>query len=108
MCAVLQPHLAQAAQPQVGLVHQRGRLQGVSRPLLAQVVVGQLVELVVHQRDEVLERFRVPMAPPLEQLGDVAHSARRADHGAAALLTASDRGEDAAWQRQRAQRPNTR
>jgi hypothetical protein len=57
-------------QSQVGLVNQRGRLQGVARTLATHVVVGQPVQFVMDQWDEFVIGGSIAIAPVLKQSGD--------------------------------------
>jgi hypothetical protein len=71
--AIVQSHLAQPAQAQIRLVDERGRLKGVSRSLLAQIVSGQFVQLVVDERHQALECVGIAVAPAIEEFRDIAH-----------------------------------
>jgi hypothetical protein len=59
--------------PQVGLVDQRGRLQGLSRLLLRHLLSRDLAQLIVHQRQKLLRRLRVAMLHAGQDLGDLGH-----------------------------------
>ncbi len=56
-------------EPQVGLVHQGGGLEGVARVLPLQIALGLAVQLLVNDGDELVQRGRVAAAPRLEQTG---------------------------------------
>src|SRR5262249_12105531 len=59
----------------VGLVHQRGGLQGLSRLLLGQLRRRELAQLVVDQRQELLRGGRVALLDGRQDAGDFAHAA---------------------------------
>src|SRR5919201_403539 len=61
--AVLPFHLTSVHEPYIRLVHERGRLQRVSRALMSHVPTGDAAELSVNQRDQLLEGRLVPVAP---------------------------------------------
>src|SRR5262249_50441894 len=58
-------------QAQEGLVHERGRLQGVVPALAAEGPPGQAAQLDVDDREELVERFRLATVPAVEQPGQV-------------------------------------
>jgi hypothetical protein len=58
------------AQPEIRLVHQRGRLQGVTGPLRPEMPRGDGPQLRVNQRQKPLERAVIPLLPRAEILGD--------------------------------------
>src|SRR5262249_28510735 len=64
-------------QPQVRLVHQRGRLQGLAGLFVGQLVGRELAQLVVDQRQELRGGLRVALLDGGQDAGDVAHSVRR-------------------------------
>ena len=71
-------------QPQIGLVHQRGRLQRLPRLLVSQLGGGQFAQFVVHQRQQLLGSGRVAGFDLGQDAGDVGHgdqdtAARRDD-----------------------------
>ena len=74
--AVLQPHLPDAFEPQVGLVDQGRRLERVVGPLVAQQPAGELTQLAVHQLHQRRERRRVARVPPIEPAGHISHTWR--------------------------------
>src|SRR5262249_5461968 len=50
-------------QPQVGLIDERGRLQGVIRALPAKIAVSQFMKLLEYDRHQLVERGLVASAP---------------------------------------------
>ena len=58
-------------QPQVGLVDEGGRLQGVALALAPQMGRGPAAKLLVDQRHEPIARARVAVAPRVEKRCDV-------------------------------------
>ena len=52
----------------IGLVDQRGGLQGVPLSFAAHVMVGQAMQLGLHQRNQLIERSRVSAAPIPQKL----------------------------------------
>src|SRR6266576_6066359 len=57
-------------QSQVGFVENGGRLQRVAGALPTHVMVGESVQLRMHQREQLPQRSLVSAAPLAEQLGD--------------------------------------
>src|SRR4029077_3540600 len=57
-------------QPQGSFVKNGGGLQGVPRALPAHVMMGEPVQFGLHQREQLLQRSVVSVAPLAEQLGD--------------------------------------
>jgi hypothetical protein len=47
-------------QPQIGFVHQRGRLEGVALPVMAKMACGALAEFGVHEGQQRVLRVRIP------------------------------------------------
>ena len=70
----MKPAPALLGEPDVGLVHQRGWLQGVSVPFVLKVMVGQLPQLGVDERHELVEGAGIAVAPLGQEMGDVGHS----------------------------------
>ena len=70
---VVEAGVANAGQPQIGLVHQGRRLKGVIRTLPAHVMCGQPAQLVVDQRHQRFEGRGVSGVPAGQQLGHVRH-----------------------------------
>jgi len=62
-----------AHQPQIRLVHQRRRLQRLSRLLLGEAGGGELAELVIDQRQQLLGGQRIAGLGRLQDLRDFAH-----------------------------------
>jgi hypothetical protein len=58
-------------QPQVRLVHERGRLEKGAGCLTPHVTAGQAVELLVYEGDETIEGGRIAAAPIYEQACDL-------------------------------------
>ena len=58
-------------QPQEGLVHQVGGLEGVAGALAGEIARGQPAELVVDRRQQPVERLAVAPAPLAEEQGHV-------------------------------------
>ena len=71
MRAIVPRHPAEAAQAEVGLVHQGGRLQGMAGPFRAEMPRRQRAQLRVDQRQEPLQRAVIPLLPGPEILGDL-------------------------------------
>ena len=76
VCPVVPLHLTDIDQPQIQFVDQRGRLQGVVTALAQHGSPGQAAELAVHERDQLLERPLVAVAPGGQQSGHVLSSRR--------------------------------
>ncbi len=68
--AVLPADAFDVHEPQIDLVHQRGGLKRVAEPLARHASGGDLTQLRVDQRDQLVERRQVPIAPGEEQLRD--------------------------------------
>ena len=60
MCAVLPPHLPDIDELEVGLVDQRGGLQGVSDALMAHLTPRDATKFRMHHRNEALEGYSSP------------------------------------------------
>ena len=71
MRAIVPRHPAETAQPEIRLVHQRGRLQRMAGPLRAEMPGRDRAQLRVDQRQEPLERAVIPLIPGPEILGDL-------------------------------------
>jgi hypothetical protein len=63
---VLPVHLRLVHQLEIGLVHQRGGLQGVALPLHPHVAVGDAPQFPFHLREQPLQTLLVP-GPPAEE-----------------------------------------
>src|SRR5262245_19283893 len=66
-------HLLGVHQPQIGLVDQSGRLEGLAWFLLGQLLGRQLAQLIVDQRQELLGGVGVALLDGGQDLGDFAH-----------------------------------
>ena len=73
MDAVLPIHLLRADETQVSLVDERRGLQAVASALPAHAAARNAMQLLVHERDELLEGSFVTPAPREEEAG---HTAR--------------------------------
>jgi hypothetical protein len=71
MRAIVPRHPAEAAETEIGLVHQRGRLERVAGPLRPQMARRDGAELGIDDRQELLQRAIVPQLPGPEILGDL-------------------------------------
>src|SRR5262245_35938207 len=79
--AVPPPGLLGIDQPEIRLVHQRGRLERLAGPLLGQPLGRQLAELVVDQREQLLARPRLPVFDGREDASDVVRRRGRSPRG---------------------------
>lgn len=77
-------------QSQIGLVHQRGGLQGVVMPFAAQVGGGQRAELPINQRYQFVQGVFIAAAPGLEQSRYVSWLAFRHHSSQGILLPRDD------------------
>src|SRR5262245_23970779 len=66
-------HLLGVHQPQIGLVDQSGRLDGLAWFLLGQLLGRQLAQLIVDERQELLGGAGVALLDGGQDLGDFAH-----------------------------------
>jgi hypothetical protein len=71
MCAILPPDAPRIDEPQIGFVDERRRLEDVVRTLARHLPPRQTTEVVMHDRNEFLERAIVTISPAQEQSGDV-------------------------------------
>ena len=95
--------LSASDQPEVRLVDQGRGLERLAGLLLRQLLGGQLAQLVVDQRQELLGRLRVALLDGREDAGDVVHAGRcpgpsgrvatRTDAGATTLRLDSDEAD---------------
>src|SRR6185436_11511506 len=69
--AVLPGDLALVEQPDVGLVRERRRLERVARAFAPKVAAGETAHLVVHEREERVQRALVALTPAKERSGDI-------------------------------------
>ena len=74
MRAIVPRDATEAAEAEIGLVHQGGRLERVAGPLRAEVARGDGPELGVDDGQELLQRAIVPLLPGPEILGDLVDS----------------------------------
>ena len=74
MRPVLPLDLRAVDQAKVGLIEQRRRLQAVSSALGGHAVPRYLVQLAVHERDELLERGGIAIRPGSEQRRNIGRS----------------------------------
>jgi hypothetical protein len=58
-------------QPQPGFMDQGGGGQGLLLAFAGQVTAGQVAQLLIDERSKLGQRRLIPVAPPLEQPGDV-------------------------------------
>jgi hypothetical protein len=67
------PHaVLMLGQAEVRLVDERCRIDRMVRPVEAQMTVGDLMQIVVYQLDQPVERGLVTRTPRFDKLGDVA------------------------------------
>ena len=62
-----------ADEPEIGLVHQIGRLEGLPRGLASEPLGGQLAQFLVDQGQELLGCLQVALLDRREDLRDVVH-----------------------------------
>ena len=68
--------LLRTEQPQIGFVHEIGRLQRVIRSLVAEHAGGQVAQLTVHGRQQLTERGDIAGVPSIQKMRDVTHTWR--------------------------------
>ena len=71
MGTILRRRVSASHQSQIGLVHEGGRLQRVTRLFLAQTCAGHPPQFVVHEWEQPLQSLRIPCLPPLQETCDV-------------------------------------
>jgi hypothetical protein len=71
MRTVLPPHTLRTRQPNECFVDERGRLKSVFAPLSRHVASSQPPELGLDERQQVLERLRITVAPGSKQMSDL-------------------------------------
>ena len=76
VAAGVPPPVSAADEPEVRLVDQGGRLEGLARGLGGQPGGGQLAQLGVHEGEQVGRGVRIAAGGRVEQAGDVGHGAR--------------------------------
>ncbi len=74
MAAVVPPVRRAGRQPQVGVMNQRRRLQGMADALLCHLRASDPVKLVIHQRQELRGRVRIAVAHALHELRGFGHA----------------------------------
>jgi hypothetical protein len=80
-----------ADQPQVSLMDQRGSLERLARFLAGQPVCGELSQLVVDERQELLRGLGVALLDGAQDAGDVAHGLQDSRQREALPLNGPDR-----------------
>ena len=70
MSAVLPVHACDTAQPQVGLVDEGGRLQGVIATFVGELSAGDRTQLGIDGIDQAIARAGIARSPRLEQLSE--------------------------------------
>src|SRR5262245_62451497 len=75
--AALPVHILLLHQFHIGFINKRSWLECVVITFSAKIDVGQLVELVIDQGHQIVERFPIAAAPSDQQLG---YSGRRSHH----------------------------
>ena len=73
VAAAVPARVVRPDEPEVGLVDQGRGLERLARLLLRQPLGGELAQLVVDQRQELLGRLRVALLDGREDAGDVVH-----------------------------------
>jgi hypothetical protein len=76
--AVGEPPLGFGGQPQVGLVDERGGVQGVARSFVGHLGPGHPAQLVVNERPELSGGARVAPLDRAQEMGDFVHDMPRA------------------------------
>jgi hypothetical protein len=71
VCAILPRHILDVYEPQIGLVHEGGRLKTVTRTLVRHLPLRNLVELAMHKRDQLLKGAFIAFRPLQQQPGDL-------------------------------------
>src|SRR5207253_11147176 len=80
MCAVLPVDLADIDQTDVRLVDERGRLQRMSGSFVSHVPPGDAAQLVMDERNQLLQCGLIAVAPVDQQPGDLVRGAGRVDY----------------------------
>ena len=73
MSTVLPRRLVVTAEAKPGLMHERGGLQRLARRFIPHLVRGELPQLVVNQRQQLLRRSWITRFNLAEDLGDIVH-----------------------------------
>ena len=71
MCPVLQVDVVKLEKTDVGFVHEAGRVERVGRPFGRHSLVGEESELLVDERDQLVESLAFAGARPSEETADV-------------------------------------
>lgn len=73
MLTILKILVLTAHQPEPRLMHERGRLEGLSGRLLRHLLGRQLAEFVVNQREQLVGGLGFTPRHSVEDAGDIAH-----------------------------------
>lgn len=73
VCPVLQRQPVHIYESQVDLVHERRRLEGMPGKFALEMTARHAAQLVVHERDQTVERLGVATAPGQEQVSYIVH-----------------------------------
>jgi hypothetical protein len=71
LCAVLPLCVRLINKSEVNLVYESGGLKSVIPALASHVTGGLVTEFVINERDQLVQRFPVAVAPSLKQLSNV-------------------------------------
>ena len=71
---VLQRQPVHIHQSQVDLMHERRRLKGVPGLFTLEMAARHAAQLVIHERDQTVERLGVALAPGQEQSSYIVHA----------------------------------
>ena len=71
---VLQRQSVHIHESQVDLMHERRRLKGVPRLFALEMAARHAAQLVIHERDQAVERLGVALAPGQEQSSYIVHA----------------------------------
>ncbi len=71
---VLQRQSVHIHESQVDLMHERRRLEGVPRLFALETAARHAAQLVIHERDQTVERLGVALAPGQEQSSYIVHA----------------------------------
>ena len=86
--AVLPVDAVEPAQAHVGLVHQRGGLQGVVAAFVGQLATGDRAQLRIDQGDQPIARRKVAPPPRRQQSGELLGHRPESSNGSAWLASA--------------------
>ena len=73
----LQRHAVHIHQSQIDLVDERRRLEGVAWRFALEMSARHAAQLVIHERDQAVERRRVALTPGQEQASDIVQRTSR-------------------------------